>query len=64
MAPDYAELLARFVRDDCTGRQYDSCSDSPCRHASVNGCQHPRHPKNTQAIKVYHSPHLIHSKVA
>lgn len=40
--------LYEFVRRYCTGRKYDSCTNSPCRYASANGCRHPLHPKNRE----------------
>lgn len=45
-APNYSELLARFIEWDCAGPQYDSCVNSPCPYASCDGCQHPKHPKH------------------
>ena len=41
-------LFAEFIANDCTGKQYDSCVESPCTYASSMGCQHPKHPKNTK----------------
>jgi hypothetical protein len=41
----YPEALAEFVKTDCRGKQYDTCVDSPCPYASINGCQHPKHPR-------------------
>jgi hypothetical protein len=37
--------VAEFARTLCVGQEYDSCISSPCRYASMSGCQHPRHPK-------------------
>jgi len=44
-AKSYDERLREFVAKDCTGKQYDSCCNSPCRFSSVSGCTHPQHPK-------------------
>ena len=38
--------LSEFVENHCTGKQYDSCVQSPCAFASTSGCRHPLHPKN------------------
>lgn len=43
---DFAEALEVFLEKHCTGRQYDSCIDSPCPSSSFSGCLHPLHPKN------------------
>ncbi len=37
--------ISEFVENHCTGKQYDSCVDSPCAFASHSGCRHPLHPK-------------------
>lgn len=36
-----------FVKNHCTGKQYDSCKNSPCLYASHSGCTHPLHPKHS-----------------
>lgn len=41
----YHEQLKQFVNNDCVGKQYDSCKNSPCTYASASGCTHPNHPK-------------------
>ena len=40
--------LELFVEKYCVGKEYDSCHNSPCRYASVHGCQHPEHPWNKE----------------
>lgn len=42
--------LSDFVSRYCVGKNYDSCHDSPCRYASIDGCQHPMHPKYAHAV--------------
>ena len=42
---DRIARMSEFVRLHCEGREYDSCFNSPCRYASVDGCRHPLHPK-------------------
>ncbi len=42
--PNEQELM-HFLANHCVGQEYDSCVDSPCRHASREGCTHPKHPK-------------------
>lgn len=37
--------LEQFNEHFCTGREYDSCRNSPCQH-SGEVCQHPLHPAN------------------
>ena len=32
--PEYHEKLLEFVENDCAGKQYDSCVNSPCPYAS------------------------------
>lgn len=44
--PGYFDQLQFFVFTHCAARQYDSCVNSPCRHASAGGCAHPEHPKH------------------
>lgn len=38
--------LNQFREEHCTGKQYDSCVNSPCRYSSSSGCTHPEHPSN------------------
>ncbi|MDI3534798.1 MAG: hypothetical protein PWQ82_1163 [Thermosediminibacterales bacterium] len=42
--------IDEFVKKHCTGKEYDSCVDSPCPYSSASGCRHPLHPKNKNLI--------------
>ena len=41
-----ADQLTEFIDKHCVGKQYDTCTNSPCLYASSSGCQHVQHPKN------------------
>lgn len=43
---DRATFLRAFEDNFCEGPQYDSCKNSPCPHASPDGCRSPAHPDN------------------
>ena len=42
----YQQALQQFIRLYCAGKEYDSCKNSPCPHASPDGCRHEMHPLN------------------
>jgi len=46
MPKGYQNALQQFIRLYCAGKEYDSCKNSPCPHASPDGCRHEMHPLN------------------
>ena len=48
---DFIVRRSNFIRLYCEGKQYESCKNSPCRYASLDGCRHPLHPKNSERYK-------------
>lgn len=48
MSADNFWSMNFFINVHCTGKQYDSCIESPCIYSSSTGCRHPKHPKYTK----------------
>lgn len=59
--PDKQKLMT-FAAQHCTGREFDSCINSPCEHSSASGCMHPEHPKWSPPLLTIGERVVIHTR--